>query len=182
MKKAYWVIFIVIAVVATAGLLYIINKPIPAVAPVVVKPIMKIYENKQYGFNFEYPENLYQYPENNTLFNIQSTPKQLIFGKTLHTEGDYATDGYKIFIRVESQSNWEDYLNNTELNKTPLSFENLTAVRYDKTAGIANGPIVSITDPRLLGNVLEVGYMSSTSSPMAESIINQILSSFKFTN
>src|ERR1700734_3305760 len=100
-KKLYWTIFVIVAVGAAAGLLYVINKPTPVVVPVVVKPVTQkqststspssvatsspvdttgwlTYTDSTNGFQIKYPSNLFiVQPDPWDIFKLQDTNKPL---------------------------------------------------------------------------------------------------------
>jgi len=152
----------------------------------------KIYTNNQFGFSFEYPQYLVQVNDKYEIFNIQNTPLHLELGGAISgdyadkVEGkDFATEGYGYYILILDKKD-TDQNANLEDKVTPLSIPGVRAIRHDTIDGITRGPIVLIENPKDTDHYIGFGYdalcESTCTLDKVDSLFNQILSTFKFTD
>jgi hypothetical protein len=155
------------------------------------------YSNNQYGFSFKYPTSLSEYKNQYSIFTIQSTPKQLVFGEGFGAKGtegvDFVTQGFQFnLVGLKSRSDFKNGLQDSTYDITKLKLSNIQATRYDDTGGVTRGPVVAIEDPNSPSEYVLFNYAAQCDDGVidgqqctidqVEKLFNQILSTFKFVN
>ena len=209
MKPKYWTILILASILIILSVFYYLRQPAAYSGLVVVPHASKTqpqvtttsqtdlqgwqtYTNSQYNFQFSYPPNLYAEPALGVLFNVQSTPNELVMGCPADQK---IGSGYQILAKVLNKSTLDSLISQMSEGgnfvKTPIRLGNLEATRYDLEYACSHGPFVVISNPIDNSDNVILRYDSSSAvcsakelciDTQVESIFNQILSTFQFTS
>ncbi len=143
----------------------------------------KTYSSSKYGYQFQYPANLFT-EEDEDGFAIKSSQMRMYTGGGVGEEGEEGKDwvrGYIIFVSKEEVKNDIKNLESQdpEYNVTKLNYNNIEAYKVEADVP-SSGPEVYIKIPNS-NFYIRIGYGSGLISDTEPAkIFDQILSTFKF--
>ena len=150
----------------------------------------KTYTNTQYGFEFKYPSDLYDNPDNTVLFAVRSTKLPLVLGGVKPETGiegkDYiSNNGFMITAsRVDKKDIVIDLTKSVpdSYSSKRINIPGATAYETQDLGGVTCGPEVLISKLDSSDYYIDLAYCAyGVESNSVDKIFNQIVSTFKFT-